>query len=295
MTTLKDGIYPDLPSEEYFALPFVSRSALTILARGETPAHYKGYLEKPSKETKAMTFGTRAHSAVLEPDADDKYQPLPDDIKKRTGAKYDLLCSENPGIIYLPAKDWSEMEDGKSSAEKVRDSINNHPEAKAILERCKHREVSYVWTDPATGIRCKARADIASDDPLELCDLKTTSKRDPYIAVRSAFDNGLDVQIAFYGDGWMILHGLDPAVHSCPFSFIFVESSWPHLVSVCDGLAAYDESTEQTHPKGYVMNGRECYTNALRTIAECTENGVWPGHSTEVFEMVLPKWRGLNG
>ena len=291
---IKDGIYYDMPAEEYFAMPFVSRSSLTPLCRGLTPAHYKGRLEKPMVATKAMTFGTRAHSAVLEPDKKDEFEPLPKDIKRRAGAAYELLCAENPGVTFLPAGEWSEMKDGISSATRVAENVNAHAEAKAILGRLPYREVSFVWTDPATGIRCKARSDMAGDSPCEMADLKTTGKTDPYIAVRAAYDHGLDAQVAFYGDGWSILHGIDPVANPCSFSFIFVESTWPHLVSVCDGLAAYDEASETTHPRGYLMHGREAYQTALQTIKECTETGVWPGHSPEVYEMVLPKWRGLN-
>ena len=65
MSDLTEGWRPDLPIEEYLAIPAMSSSGLQQFRR--SPAHYHWSRANPVAETDAMRFGTAVHTAILEP------------------------------------------------------------------------------------------------------------------------------------------------------------------------------------------------------------------------------------
>ena len=63
----KEGIYFNMPSQEYFDLPYFSRSAAQIVRF--SGKEFEHYLKNPVQETQAMALGTAIHSLFLEPEA----------------------------------------------------------------------------------------------------------------------------------------------------------------------------------------------------------------------------------
>ena len=61
-----EGIYFKMPAEEYFALPYFSRSLAQKVRFSGKEAEY--YIKNPTKETPAMALGTAIHSMFLEPE-----------------------------------------------------------------------------------------------------------------------------------------------------------------------------------------------------------------------------------
>jgi len=61
-----EGIYFNMSAEEYFALPYFSRSLAQKVRFSGQEAEY--YIKNPTKETPAMELGTALHSLFLEPE-----------------------------------------------------------------------------------------------------------------------------------------------------------------------------------------------------------------------------------
>ena len=60
-----NGIYKNLPSEQYFAADRINNSALKLI--NKPPLHYKQSQALPKEETTAMVMSSAVHTAVLEP------------------------------------------------------------------------------------------------------------------------------------------------------------------------------------------------------------------------------------
>jgi hypothetical protein len=61
---LESAIISRVPAEEYYSMPGISITRLKTI--GRSPLHYQYELANP-KQSAAMTLGTAAHCAVLEP------------------------------------------------------------------------------------------------------------------------------------------------------------------------------------------------------------------------------------
>lgn len=291
MTIPNEGFHFGVPESDYRAWPACNYSALKILVQGGTPAHYRALLDSDDEDsgTKAQTFGRLAHRAILEPDRLDSFRQLPENIKRRTGKDWVALCSDNPGITFLPPAEWSQHEQQKERAKRLRDGVMQNPILADIIGRAKP-EVSMLWTDKDTGLRCKARMDLFTGN--EIGDIKTTSLNVPYQIARSAYKYGYHIQVAMYTDGASLLLGRCCELKPIPFWFIFIETNEPHLVSVYNGHAAYDERSDRNDPHGFLKIGRDAYKAALRTVKECEQSGEWDGHPLEPLEMAIPKYAG---
>lgn len=280
---IKDGIYYDVPDAEYRAWPFPSYSGVKIIASGGMPAHYRAYMTEPNKGSKSKNFGTYAHMALLEPERLDAIKALPEQIKRRTGDDWKKLQEEFPRFTFLSPSEWKAFEPMRDQAYRVRDNAMEHPIACDLLRRSK-KEVSFVWTDEDIGIRLKGRADGWTGE--SIVDVKTTGDMMPYYMARKSYGFGYDVQVAMYTDGLTKLSGIPLA----KFWFIFIESNPPNQVVIFNGHSAYDERINDCNPAGFYALGRDRYKQALRTIKECQESGIWYGHANDVMEMVIPKW-----
>ena len=287
----EDGIYENIPVEQYRAWPLCHQSAVKIMTRGGTPAHYKAALNTPGKETKAKTFGTWAHMGLLEPERLDAMQPLPENVPRRSGPDWKALQADNPGITFFPAGEWKEIEGHIASARTIREHAMAHPVAAQLIEQGK-REVSFVTTCPVTGVGYKGRLDLLGDN--FIADPKTTGEYYTYDMGRASYKFGYDIQVAMYSDAISRFRGLDPEYDPVPFWFIMIEKTAPYLVTIFDGLAAFNESTETTEPHGYIKHGREKYLNALRNVKACEESGRWHGQTTETLKMVIPRYAGQS-
>ena len=285
----KDGIYENIPDDEYRTWKLPSYSGVKLLCLGGTPAHYWGYMNaRVDKNTKSMQFGSIAHRAIMEPEWFDTVRPLPPEVIRRSGDKFKQLCAENPGVSFLPPGEWAEFSAIKDSSMIIRERVKSHPVAWEIVERSKP-EVSFVWTDQDTGVRCKGRADLLSDS---IVDIKTTTRSGQYQMAKSSYWMGYHIQAAMYTDAVTILRGGDPNIDPVRFWFLFIEKELPHLISLFDGHAAYDERSDDCVPKGYLEFGRRKYKEALSTIKRCEESDTWDGYSFEPREMVIPKYAG---
>jgi hypothetical protein len=255
----------------------IGSTGLRKLAK--SPLHFFGATLDPdrpaAKTSDAMSAGTLAHCALLEPlELLKRYAVKPDGQDGRT----------------KEGKAWIEANIGREaiSAEQLQTaqrqaaSIRALPEIGPLLAKGE-AEVSAFWIDRSTGMRCKVRPDwvhrvpaIERDDlkrGVVLLDLKTARDASARGFSRSIWDYRYDIQAAFYADGYEQASGL----MVLGFVFIVVED-WPHAA------AAYMLDD-------VVMDRARVEIRALLDLyAECKRADVWPGYIPTIQPISLPSW-----
>lgn len=273
---LAPGIYRDLPSAQYHALPYVSSSFLKRFRRNPASALL------PVEQTLAMVLGSASHAYSLEGDRAflDGYAVLPAGIDRRTKAgkeEWAMFEAANQGKTLL-TRDQADAVLG------IDNSLKTHPLASMLLKRGTP-ELSLVWDDAETGLRCKARIDL---DPhrLALIDYKTCADVGKFD--RQMVGLNYDIQAAAYSMGATAC-GIDHDV----FIFVAAETSEPYPVR-CGYLAP--EWLEWA--KGETRR-------LLRLVAECRESDHYPNYEIPVncesladlkpYDLLeaweMPKWR----
>lgn len=263
-----DRLIQGLPEHEYRAHPAISQSALKTLA--DCPARYQHELAHPRTGDWA-DFGSAVHTLALGAGPD----VIRLDHKDRRAKTYkqDADQARQDGAIPLLAADYDRA---KATAA----ATHRHQLANAILTHPGMSETSIFWTDPETGVECKARPDRVfrreTDDALVMIDFKTTSKSARPSRFRYAVaDFGYHIQEAFYRWGWEQATGEPLDL----FLFVVVETTAPHLVSVT-----------MLDPQS-VDAGHERFRTALDQYAALVESGDWYGYTTDVPETIsVPPW-----
>jgi len=266
------GIYPDVPAEVYHQreLGVVNTGALKILA-SQTPAHYKAWVDDQTEqpETPALVFGSALHALVLEPGLFAKEWALcPDfgDLRtKKAREARDAWAADNPGVRAVSADDWRRLH-------AMRESIMRHPVAGKVFTGGR-AEVTAVWTDPRTGLVCKARYDYEREDINLLADLKSTDDASPRAFARSIAKFQYHIQDAHYSDGPRVLRGEETR-----FLFVAVEKQPPYCVGT------YMLDTESA------MRGEEMRARGMEALDECLRTDAWPSYPNEVNTIALPNW-----
>lgn len=258
------GVIPNLSNEDYHAGPGVSKSGLWTL-HSKTPAHFKG-MER--KETKAMTFGSAAHMAVLEPDLLERtYGCLPKGHNGTTTAgKAATQAVKEAGLIPLKYDEYQ-------GVLRIRDLLHADPLIQRLTSGAVYEQSAY-WIDEETGELCRCRPDIYSPALKMMADVKTCRDASAWKFGKDIEDYGYHVQDAFYSDGWQAAGGGDVDA----FVFIAIESEAPHLFQIYE-LDPTDKD-----------QGRAIYRQALNRYAECKRTGIWPGYAGGVQTITRPKW-----
>lgn len=292
---MEPGVYYDISNEQYHReCRGVSKSALDQIAK--SPAHYFAkYLDPnappPKEPTAAMITGTLAHCAILEPtEFDKRYVVVPDDApRKPTDAQRN---AKKPSDDTVSAIAWWDSFAASSEGKEIitaeqrsiafaqAESVRRLPDVAEALSNGRP-EVSAFWIDEATGRLCKCRPDWiydCGDAGVVLIDVKTTVDASTREFARSIANFRYDVQDAWYRDGFAKASGRDVLA----FVFVAVEKEYPYLASAM----MLDE-------RG-VESGRIKYRRDLDLFAECKRSGIWPGYSTAIESVSLPKWAEVD-
>jgi hypothetical protein len=266
------GVYENVAAEDYFAWSAVSNSKLSLLKR--SPRHYQhGF----SEATPAMQLGSLVHSGVLEPLAIAKrYVFMPDYAKHpgNTTASGDRSFSSATKFVKQMEEQFRQMHfDKEIVTEEQYNTMVGMSTALADNDKAKHllrdgrAEVSMVWDDPETGLRCKARADWLK--PGVMADLKTTMDAGQF--ERSIVKFGYHRQMAFYTRGLMA-NGID----ADPW-IICVEKSAPF------GCRCAPMDSEA------LRIGANEIDELLGLLVECQARDFWPGYQNPSVWSV-PEW-----
>lgn len=273
------GKHHDVPFREYLSWPYVNNSSLSYAAR--SMQHYRYQPEKEA--TDAMRFGSLVHCGKLEPAAlGARYAVMPDfaaGIRKPDGTEY---ANVRASKAYKEAAEaWratvgdrecctsQELEQMLGMVQ----SLVMHDTARAWLCGGGDTEVSVVWDDQASGVRCKARIDklcLGTGAHLAV-DLKTT--RDASDFEREVARYAYHRQAAFYADGIRACVGGGDV----RFGIVAVEKEPPYGVRAA--LVSQDA----------MEVGRAEYQRLLSRLAECRRKDVWPGYA-DPPEWTLPGW-----
>lgn len=283
---MEPGKYPGLTSGEYDQIPAVRSSHIKILKHG-TPAHLKQEMDEGRGDTAAQSKGTAAHHSILEPEEFGKRVILSKYAEFRSNeAKAWRDAQKDKGLIVLKKPDY----DGALTLSRA---VYRHEHAAKLLRADGQNELSIVWDDQGTGVRCKARLDMVRvvehtvvstgevTPIMAIPDLKTTAfVCDDDRLARMAGDFDWPIQEAFYRRGLVALYGDQPRLAP----FIVVENKPPHCVRV-----AYMDSDDVQKADAFI-------TAKLRVIAECQATRKWPAWQDPdgVTVVTLKPWAWAN-
>jgi hypothetical protein len=278
------GVYPNVPAHVYHQWDCASNSQLGHLKR--SPAHLIAELQEP-KDARHFAIGRAAHAAILEPDTFATNYV----VAQQCGAiKKDKERCSNGGIVYANGE-WFCGVHGKGIGSqagpvsvlserdhadilRMRESVLDHRSASKLTRGKGQNELSCVWIDPETGVKCKARLDRHSPvvPGCAIVDVKTTEDASKASFYRSIYKWGYYRQAYFY---------LQAAKHCglpAEFGFIVVavEKAAPYGVGVYRVIEAAVDAGEQE------------VKALLKTYAECRSTGHWPAYSDDVVDITLP-------
>ncbi len=272
------GIYHNVDFETYLTWDAISNSKLGLMAK--SPAHYAaGFQGEP---TKAMSLGSLAHCGILEPLAIakrytfcPKYSEHPDNVTangersfsastKFVKSMEDQFRKLNHDKEIIAEADYLKMVG-------IAGTLSGCPIIRGLMSSGRP-EVSIVFDEQSSGLRCKARADWlhVGKDSAVLLDLKTCADASEF--ERSIVRYGYHRQMAFYRRAVEVATGIRPAVFICA-----VETSAPfgHRVAL-------------VAPEAMVIGADEA-DELLARIADCSVAGEWPSYShPDSWE--LPEW-----
>lgn len=261
------GAIPGMSFKDYLAEPAMSNSGLKRLRK--SPAHYVAGDDPEAEPKDSLRRGSLLHTLVLEPETvTQRYRVKPDGMSFATKDGKAWRDATPTGVEIVSD---AELRAAKRQAKHLIDL----PEVAALLGSGQ-AEVSFFWTDRATMVPCKGRADwvFRTDAGVVLLDLKTTEAADPDSFAKSCARYGYHMQAAWYSQGW------EAATGESVLGFVFgaVESAWPHI-------AAPYMIDDAGHEKGRA----EC-RRLLDLYAQCLESGRWPGYVETIEPINLPAW-----
>ena len=251
----------------------MSKSQLHELKR--SPAHLRAYLDQerivtPSQQLK-FDIGTATHTALLEPDrleATVVCRPPGDGRTKKVKDAVANLKQMFPDAIILP-------ENAYRAVFAMRDQVLGHKSAgRFVTHGDTETEVSALWTDPETGLRCKARADAWNPASGMIVDVKTCVDARSARFRRSMYDYGYHLQASFYTRGFAQLGMADVA-----WVFLAIEKEPPHAICMWE-----------PEPTWYNCAGVEIDV-LLELYTACRVAGVWPAYSQDVLPITMEEWQ----
>ncbi len=265
------GLYPGIPEDTYHRWQgAVSQSTLKVV-RQLTCMHAYEKLANPSDQTEAQSFGEAMHLALLEPALFEDRIACGLGIDRRSTAnkvKHAEFEAQNAGKIILKSADF----DGVFAAV---ERIKQNDLAMELLAM-QMKEVSVVWVDDETGVKCKGRFDAFGKyrQWTAIADVKTTKADLSDDSLEREIGNwGYDIQAGFYLDGANALAEADRR-----FFMIFVEKKAPFDCRVIEPDATA------------LFEGRWKYRGALKKWARCLNTGVYPGWPHSITSLGLKPW-----
>lgn len=281
--TDKPGVYEGLPFDDYLAIDAVSNTRLGQLAR--SPQHYYCNVGL-DEQAKHLVLGSIVHAGQLEPLAlAERYAVMPQyELDPQNETKSGLRSKSkstdwykeqvekfeaaNRGKTIVPAAWYRQMVETVGQ-------LHICEQAARLLSGPGRVELTLIWDDPDTGIRCKARMDRIAPAWNAFIDLKTTADLEAF--PRSLARYGYHRQMAHYQAGWIVLTGevLTPWI-------VAVESASPHCVQA----APLDDDSLEV--------GKYQRRALLADLLKCRADDHWPGPESPTAWRI-PDWAMDDG
>lgn len=146
--------------------------------------------------------------------------------------------------------------------------------ARGIDLRVGMQEATVVWTDRATGVRCRGRLDHLEQDQggAVIHDLKKAETAHPRSFERAVYSYGADIQAHAYREA---IETIRPELAGrVRFEWIVIEAEPPYVTVV-------------RHPLGSLRaSGENRWRRACEIWARCLKTNVWPGYPDDGVEAV---------
>ncbi len=274
----KIGVYSDVPSDVYHALPAVSSGMLKRVLT-DSPLHAKAVRDGLiTPDSEAIDIGAAVHSLALTPQSFDREfisAKQCDDVVKtgdNAGAQCQnsgVKCINGSWLCGVHAKKYKSIPcdfagstvlklDAYRRVKGIHSAIWADEKAAGILAAATDFELSVLWNDEDAGMLCKARFDIVCRELGILPDLKTC--RSMRWFENDSYKAFYQVQMAHYRAGAIVNE-----IGADVIALIAVESDDPHDVWVPEiHQELLDEGIEQR-------------ARAMKIVAWCEHTGVWPG------------------
>lgn len=247
---------------------FVNSSSLKHILK--SPQHYLKAVNESITPTQSMEWGTLIHKAILEGESfiNDLVVSIDfgDQRVKINREKKAAFEAENSGKIVV-------QESELFNIQTILQNLEKHNDAMSILKNAKC-EMSGVFLESESNIRCKIRPDIYNEKINALFDVK--SSKDIHIDEfsKSIWNFRYDIQNAFYRLGIDTITN-KKIEHS---GFLVVESSEPFSIAVyvCDDTILNKGSLD-------------C-RRALDLLKKCLDSGNWNSYQESAQSISLPYW-----
>jgi len=276
------GIYHGVSWEKYAAWNCFSKSMVSSALK--SGAHLDHYIHG-ERQTKSMALGSLVDTLVLEPEFyDERYvmQPGTYETEKTTGRGDKKVTETIEKPWNLNSKTCKAMAEeiaatgkeivSESDLEKasiLRDALMASPEAALAITEGE-KQVSFVWVDEDTGVKCKGRADLVNATTID--DLKTSIDASPEGFRRTIGKFLYYVQAGVYTAAWLQLTEI-------PKDFRFIVAETGDVPAV-----ALYELDSVSMVAGVLM-----FRRALMNVARWLDTGV-EGYSPWWEPIEAPKW-----
>jgi exodeoxyribonuclease VIII len=247
---------------EYKDINAVNFSTLKYILR--SPAHYKHILENPPKQSDEMRIGSLIHLAALEPERYINIVKVAPDCDRRTKEGKAIFeafkQSCNPGDEIVTEDDKILIDSCSLSA-------------RAAISRLAfvNPQNEVPLTTEISGINIKGRLDIIDSTRNEIADIKTCDDASPSAVARTIVNYNYHMQQAMYKR--LSGQSLDTRAF-----LIFIEKKPPYCWKI------YSMDPEMLEA------GNKLFERALTIYNECLAWGNWPGYTSNIETISLPKW-----
>lgn len=264
------GIYYNVPFEEYLKWPCFSKSMIS--ATRKSALHLKKYMDE-KESTDSLTLGSYVDALLLDPKEAKKFKVKPETYISSDGKVKPFTMRANTCKQMVEDMEYAGfkvidkwMED---IAQEMILSIRSNNEINFILENAE-KQVSLVWVDEETGVKCKGRLDLKND--CFITDLKSSKDASKGPFSRDMHKFGYHQQAGMYNNAFELLFGAKPE----PFRFIVAENQAPF----CTALYVLDEESEEAG----LIEARV----AMRLYQSYLEQGTYTGYSPLFTEIGIP-------
>lgn len=293
------GVYQGVPLATYHGWDACSNGRLAdLIDRSPAFCRMNALAPYSSNTEGAGLLGDATHAAILEPAKfEERFEVagpcaavITSPKSPRKGEKCGApgkeiasvgwVCGTHSDDTAKPSRLVVLPQAGFDLCRRMRDAVWADDEARELLAHGL-REVSLVWTDPITGLRCKARPDNWHVPGRVVVDVKTTSggtNREAWSRILNAM--GYYRQAPWYLEATAncapLMGKAEPAES---FAFVVVENTAPHEVAVY-------ELGVQTITAGLFE-----IESARARYAECRRRDDWASKINGVPKVDIPEWR----
>ena len=262
--------------ESYVDAPGVNWTALKNM--DVSPLAYRYFLDNDRPDTDALKAGRYVHAQVFEPDTVSAHYAVFPGEGTRATKEYKQFAAEHPGVCIFK-RDEAEKLDAMVAA------VRAHPLVRPYLAAPDGMfETSMRWTDAATELPCKGRADWLIPSRRALIDFKTAQSIDLRKFASAIGRYGYHSQLAHYKAGVTAALGWEPA----EVTIIAVEKAAPYDIAV---FKLRDDGIDDE----LLRIGAEKVAELLAKVKTCTDRNEWPGRYPAPVPLVretdnMPSW-----